>query len=77
MILRQSLTTVVAGLVFGLVAALGLTRFIASLLYNVSPNDPPTYAWVALVLTITAALACYLPALRATRVDPGSVLHQE
>ena len=77
MILRQSLTTVVAGLFFGLVAAFGLTRFIASLLYNVSPNDPPTYASVAVVLTITAVLACYLPPRRATRVDPGSVLHQE
>ncbi len=77
MILRQSLTTVSAGLIFGLIAAFGLTRFITSLLYNVSPNDPPTYASVAVVLTITSVIACYVPALRATRVDPGSVLHEE
>lgn len=77
MILRQSLTPVSAGLLFGLIAAFGLTRFIASLLYNVSPNDPPTYASVAVVLTITSVIACYVPALRATRVDPGSVLHEE
>ena len=77
MILRQSLLTVSAGLLFGLIAAFGLTRFISSLLYNVSPNDPPTYASVAVILTITSVIACYVPALRATRVDPGSVLHEE
>jgi len=77
MILRQSLMTVAIGLLFGLIAAFGLTRFIASLLYNVSPNDPPTYASVAVVLTVTSVIACYVPALRATRVDPGSVLREE
>ncbi len=77
MILMQGLMTVGLGLLLGLVAAFGLTRLIATLLYNVSPSDPPTYASVAIVLTVTSIVACYLPALRATRVDPSSVLHQE
>ena len=77
MILIQGLMTVGLGLLLGLVAAFGLTRLIATLLYNVSPSDPPTYASVAIVLTVTSIVACYLPALRATRVDPSSVLHQE
>jgi len=75
MILKQNLTMVGAGLILGLLAALSLTRFIASLLYNVSANDPATYLSVAVVLTIVATLACYLPALRATRIDPVAVLH--
>jgi putative ABC transport system permease protein len=74
MILRQNLIMVSTGLVLGLLAALGLTRLISGLLYNVPSHDPATYGAVAVVLTLVAAIACYLPARRATRVDPVAVL---
>jgi putative ABC transport system permease protein len=77
MILRQNLVTVGAGLVLGLTVAVILTRLIAGLLYDVSTHDPVTYVSVAVVLLSAAVIACYVPALRATRVDPVAVLRQE
>jgi putative ABC transport system permease protein len=77
MILRQNLVTVGAGLILGCVAAGALTRLIAGLLYDVSTYDPATYISVAAVLLSAAVVACYVPALRATRVDPVEVLRQE
>jgi putative ABC transport system permease protein len=65
------------GLGLGLVAALGLSRLVASLLFQVSPTDPPTYSVTPLVLTAAALVACYLPARRAMRVEPGSALRYE
>ena len=62
------------GVACGLVAAVALMRLMSSLLFGVSLNDPPTYAAVSLGLTATAVLASYVPALRATSVDPVEIL---
>jgi len=59
------------------VAALGLTRLMSSELYELSPNDPVTFATVAIVLAAVAMAACYIPSLRATRVDPMVALRNE
>ncbi len=65
------------GVAIGLAAAAGLTRLIRSLLYGVGPVDPVLYAALAMLLLLVALLATYLPARRATRIDPASVLKQE
>jgi predicted permease len=70
LILIQALTLVLIGLAVGLSAAVALTRLIASLLYDLNPIDPSTFVAVTLLLTILALLACWLPARRATKVDP-------
>ena len=70
MVLRQGMRQVLVGLALGVAAALVLTRLWASLLYEVSPTDPPTFLAVALMLLGVAALACFIPAQRATSVDP-------
>jgi len=77
MVLRQSLTVVVLGLVLGLLAAFAATRFLASLLYGVGANDVLTYATVVLLLSIAALLASYIPARRAMKVDPMIALRYE
>jgi putative ABC transport system permease protein len=61
----------------GLGVALLGARWIAGLLYQVQPADPVTFAGIALLLTLVALLACYLPARRATRVDPALALRGE
>jgi putative ABC transport system permease protein len=74
---RHTITAVAAGVIAGLAAALVLSRFVASLLYDVQPFDVPTYASVALVLIGTAALALVIPAVRALRVTPMTALRSE
>jgi putative ABC transport system permease protein len=59
-----------AGIGLGLAVALGLARLITSLLFQVSATDPPTFSVVPVVLIAVALFACYIPARRATRVDP-------
>jgi putative ABC transport system permease protein len=70
MVLRHGLGLALAGVALGLLAAFVLARLIASLLFQVSSADPPTFSLVPLLLIGVAALACYLPARRATRVEP-------
>ena len=76
-VLRQGLVPVVAGLAVGLLAAAGLTRALGSLLYEVTPLDPLTYLAMAAVLLTVAAAGCYLPARRATSVDPVVALRAD
>jgi len=77
MILLQGARIASAGLIIGIFAAFGLTRYLATLLFTVSPGDPSTFAMVALVLALVALLACYIPARRALRVDPMTALRYE
>jgi ABC-type antimicrobial peptide transport system permease subunit len=77
LVLRQGLSMVIAGLLMGLFAALVLTRVMTRYLLDVSPSDPLTYATVALLLTAIALIACWIPARRATRIDPGIALRYE
>jgi putative ABC transport system permease protein len=77
MILGQGLRLTVTGLVAGLLAALALTRLLQAQLFNVKPSDPATLATVVAFIAAAALLACYLPASRATRVDPMVVLRDE
>ena len=77
MVIREGLLLAGAGIAIGLAAALGLTRYLASLLYTVRPTDPAVYAAVSAVLACAAAAGCYFPARRATRVDPAVVLREE
>jgi len=77
MVLRQGLTLALAGMALGVVAALGLTRLLRSLLFEVQTNDLSTFAIVLGALFFVALLACYLPARRATRVDPLVALRYE
>jgi hypothetical protein len=77
MVLAQGLLTIGIGTAVGLIGAFVLTRTIRSLLFGVSPNDPLTIGGVALLLVLIAALASYIPARRATRVDPTVALRYE
>jgi predicted permease len=76
-VMREGMVLAAAGMAVGLVAALGLTRLLASLLFGVRPADPGTLAGVSLLLGGIAILACYIPAWRATRVDPLVALRYE
>jgi ABC-type antimicrobial peptide transport system permease subunit len=64
------------GIMLGLIGSLALTRVMASLLFNVQPTDPLTLSAVAGVMIVVATAACLVPALRATRVDPLTVLRE-
>jgi ABC-type antimicrobial peptide transport system permease subunit len=77
MFVGQGLRLAVIGVACGLVAALGLTRLMKSLLFEVNPMDPLTFISVALGLVLSAAVASYLPALRATTVDPMEALRAD
>ena len=77
MVLGQGARIALTGIVIGIVAAVGLTRLMASLLFSVSAFDPVTFAGVAILLTVVALAACYIPARRAMRVDPMIALRYE
>ena len=77
LIVGQGLPLILAGILVGLAVSFGLTRLIATLLYGVTPTDAFTFASVTALLISIALFACWLPALRASRVDPLQALRHE
>jgi predicted permease len=77
MVIREGMLLAAGGIAIGLVAAAALSRLVVSLLFGVRPTDPATYATIALVLAAVTALACYVPARRASRVQPIEALRAE
>jgi len=77
LVVGQGMKLVAFGLGLGLIAALGLTRWLKTQLFGVETTDPVTYAAIAALLAVVALLACYLPARRATAVDPLVALRHE
>jgi predicted permease len=77
LVLGQGIVLAIVGAGAGIGVALAVTRYLASMLYNVSASDPATIAGVAILLTLVALAACYIPARRATRVDPMVALRHE
>ena len=77
MIVRQAMLLALVGIAAGLAAAFGLTRLMATLLFEVKPSDPVVFGGVACLLGLVAFLASYLPARRAVRIDPVVALRYQ
>jgi putative ABC transport system permease protein len=76
-VLRQGLLLTGVGISIGLMGAMALTRYVAGMLYDVQPLDPPTYIAVAALFIAVTSVAAYLPARRATRIEPLTALRCE
>jgi putative ABC transport system permease protein len=77
LVLRQGIALAIVGALVGIGVALGVTRYLASMLFNVRASDPVTMIAAALLLALVALAASYIPARRATRVDPMVALRYE
>jgi putative ABC transport system permease protein len=77
LVVGQGLVLTMVGVIFGVAAAFVLTRLLKTLLYEVAPTDPLTFVVVSASLVVVSLLACYLPARRATKVDPLTALRYE
>jgi predicted permease len=77
LVVKHAMKMALGGLALGLVAAVGLTRLLTGLLYGVTTTDPMTFAVITLLMTAVALLACFVPALRAAKVDPLVALRTE
>jgi ABC-type antimicrobial peptide transport system permease subunit len=77
LVMRQGVVIVTAGLTIGLLGSLAVTRLLAGLLYGISPTDPQTLIGVSVLLAGVILFACYLPARKATKVDPVVALRHE
>jgi putative ABC transport system permease protein len=75
-VLTRGMTLAGVGVAAGLAGAAGMTRYFASMLFQITPLDARTYAAVAISFLLIAALACFVPAHRATRIDPVSALRE-
>lgn len=77
LVLRQGLIPVGAGVLLGAVGAFAMTGLVRAELFGVEPTDPLTFALVAVVLSLVALVACYLPARRANKLNPATVLRSD
>ena len=77
LVLRQGIQSVLGGLVVGVAAALAAGDLISSFLFNTKPRDPAAISAVVVMLLLVAALACWAPARRASRIDPMAALRDE
>jgi ABC-type antimicrobial peptide transport system permease subunit len=77
LVIRRAIKLAIAGVTIGLPAALALTRVLKNLLFEMSPTDPATFALITLLLVGVALIASFIPARRATKVDPLQALRHE
>jgi putative ABC transport system permease protein len=77
LVVKQGMTLAVGGVIIGLIAALAFSRLVSGLLFGVKSTDPLTFAGIAILLTIVALFASYIPARRAARIDPMVCLRSE
>jgi ABC-type antimicrobial peptide transport system permease subunit len=77
LVVKEALRLTVLGVILGLAGAFAATRILRSLLFEVTPTDPATFICLSLLLTLVALLASYIPARRATKVDPLLALRWE
>jgi putative ABC transport system permease protein len=77
LVISRGLRLTTAGIIIGAIAAFVLTRLMGNLLYKVSPRDPLAFGSAFVIMTTVALTACFLPAWRATRIDPAQALHDQ